>query len=215
MPNLPQPLCSEEAGGSSKQRAAARLEEKIHFPSTPPQPPSWDKAGFHQERILEKKPREIGSFCFAEIAFPSNICSHSCTSLALGCAEGLQVFLPFALGGCSGTKGQEGPCTLCLLTHRIYRVSNRDLHTTAAGVYPAECTETPRAKWGMHPKHLLCPLLQILKLTQSPLNSHSLGPKPLFFPPKSPWHCPHLPHTPSLLVAVSVEPLCASPALRV
>lgn len=29
MPNLPQPLCSAEAAGPSKQRAAARLEEKI------------------------------------------------------------------------------------------------------------------------------------------------------------------------------------------
>lgn len=88
---LPQPLCSAEAGGASKQRAAARLGEKTiqplpHRTSSPKHRKLQLEQGRVplREGISEKKPREIGSFCLSEIAFPSKICSHSRAHTGLG-----------------------------------------------------------------------------------------------------------------------------------
>lgn len=57
-----------------------------HFPTTLPQAPrlSWNKAGLHPGKNIGEKPRGIGSSCFSEIAFPSNICSHTWSQAGLG-----------------------------------------------------------------------------------------------------------------------------------
>lgn len=163
MPNLPQPLCSGEAGGSSKQRAAARLEEKTTQPLPQHTSPTLELG---QGRVSpgkehwRKSQGRLAAFALQRLPFPPTSAPTAaparrapgfpalCTGLVLHSRDAL-----------APGKGQESSCTLCLLTHRIYRVSNRNLNTSSRSLSTmAKCTETPRAKWGNAPKAPPVPL---------------------------------------------------------
>lgn len=116
------------------------------FPTTLPQAPrlSWNRAGLHPGKNIGGKPRGIGSFCFSEIAFPSNICSHTWSQAGLWAVLRGSSFscslhgAGAALRGCSGTRrGARGFLhSVPAHTPRIYRISNRSSSTTATGIYP-------------------------------------------------------------------------------
>lgn len=170
------------------------------FPTTRPQPPRLQleqgRASPRKE-YWRKSQGRLAAFAFQRLPFPPTSAPTPGARLDLSCAEGLQLFLLTARGWCCTqgmlwhqVRGRRVSSTLCLLTHRIYRVSNRNLPTTAMGIYPsqqwelihhsnrnlsitAKCTETARAKWGNAPKPPPVPLAlhkQLLPSGLHPLN---------------------------------------------
>lgn len=117
-----------------------------HFPSHGDS--SWSRAGFHQgKNIGEKAKGDWQLLLFRDCLSLPHLLPHLHPAWTWAVLEGSRIPCPLlgqvlhSRDALAPGEGQEGSSTLCLLTHRAYRTSNRNLCTTATGIYPPQQRE--------------------------------------------------------------------------